>query len=141
MRRGGALGLILVLPDGSRSLIPAAWTDLEAPAGATVAGTLGSLGDLLAARRVLDGLLGRGVLAGRDDGRSLTGRPIVQLCLDLREGPAPAVALWEVLADERRQAALALLSALIAEAALGSGEADDERAPLRVAGAPGGRDD
>jgi len=77
-----------------------------------------------------------GMMAG-----SLTGRPIVQLCLDLREGPAPAVALWEVLADERRQAALALLSALIAEAALGSGEADDERAPLRVAGAPGGRDD
>jgi len=28
MRRGGRLELILVLPDDSRALIPAAWTDL-----------------------------------------------------------------------------------------------------------------
>jgi hypothetical protein len=34
-RRRGVLHLLLVLPDGSRSLIPAAWTDLE-PADAAV---------------------------------------------------------------------------------------------------------
>ena len=78
MRRRGALELLLVLADGSRVLVPAAWTDLEGNAGPPVAGTLGSLEDLLAMRRVLDwvvcaGLLresasdGRGVvLAGRD---------------------------------------------------------------------------
>ncbi len=29
MRRHGRLELLLVLPDGSKSLIPAAWTDLD----------------------------------------------------------------------------------------------------------------
>jgi hypothetical protein len=59
MRRRGALDLLLVLPDGSRSLIPAAWTDLEPPVEPARAGTLGSLRDLLAAQRLVDGLLAR----------------------------------------------------------------------------------
>jgi hypothetical protein len=55
MRRHGRLELLLVLPDGSKSLIPAAWTDLERAADSTdtdadaVVATLGSLADLLAA--------------------------------------------------------------------------------------------
>jgi hypothetical protein len=58
MRRRRRLELILVLADGSRLLVPAAWTDLEAPVSLPpAAGTLGSVGDLLAMRRVLDGLL------------------------------------------------------------------------------------
>jgi hypothetical protein len=51
MRRHGAVELLLVLPDGSKSLVPAAWTDADPPAadgGATVV-TLGSLSDLLQA--------------------------------------------------------------------------------------------
>ena len=36
MRRHGRLELILVLPDGSRLLVPAAWTDLEARWGRAV---------------------------------------------------------------------------------------------------------
>ena len=67
MRRRGRLELILVLPDGSHLLVPAAWTDLQAPAGESVVGTLGSLADLLAMRRVLVPLLARVVLAERDD--------------------------------------------------------------------------
>jgi len=59
MRRRGALELILVLPDGSRALIPAAWTDLEPSPQPPGAGTLGSLEDLLAARRLVEGLLAR----------------------------------------------------------------------------------
>jgi hypothetical protein len=80
MRRRRQLELILVLADGSTLLVPAAWTDLEGHAGPPAAGTLGSLEDLVAARRVLDRVVraaladgsGRGaVLAGRDDpGRS-----------------------------------------------------------------------
>jgi hypothetical protein len=57
MRRRRRLELILVLADGSRLLVPAAWTDLEDSVGRPGAGTLGSLEDLLAMRRVLDGVL------------------------------------------------------------------------------------
>ena len=57
MRRRGRLELLLVLPDGSRAWVPAAWTDLEGGAAPRAAGELGSLADLEAARRVLDRLL------------------------------------------------------------------------------------
>jgi hypothetical protein len=58
MCRRRRLELIVVLADGSRLLVPAAWTDLEASVSAPPAvGTLGSVDDLLAMRRVLDGLL------------------------------------------------------------------------------------
>ena len=49
MRRHGVVELLLVLPDGSKSLIPAGWTD-AAQAGADGGvgmATLGSLTDLL----------------------------------------------------------------------------------------------
>lgn len=39
---------------------------------------------------------------------------MVQLRLDLAESPAPAVALWELLGEEQRPAAIALLAAMIA---------------------------
>ena len=50
---------ILVLPDGSRTLIPASWTDLDpsAPREATPLATLGSVADLLHAGRVLAGIV------------------------------------------------------------------------------------
>ncbi len=59
MRRHGQLDLILVLPDGSRSLIPASWTDLDpsAPREAATLATLGSIADLLHAGRVLAGIV------------------------------------------------------------------------------------
>ena len=57
MRRHGRLELLLVLPDGSKRLIPAEWTSQHADGGAAGgaghggqgAGTLGSVADLLAA--------------------------------------------------------------------------------------------
>jgi hypothetical protein len=65
----------------------------------------------------------------------------MQLGLDLWQGPAPAAALWELLDEERRQAAMTLLSVLIAQAAADpAGEASGDAAPLRGPGAPGGRD-
>jgi hypothetical protein len=45
MRRRGRFELIVVLPDESRALIPAAWTDLERVAQPLPAGTLASLED------------------------------------------------------------------------------------------------
>lgn len=77
MRRRRRLELIVVLPDGSTLLVPAAWTDLESESIARepiVAGTLAGLGDLLAARRVLDGLVDRVVWAERDDPGEETDR-------------------------------------------------------------------
>lgn len=59
MRRRGRLELILILPDGSHLMVPAAWTDLQAAGEPIEAGTLGSLEDLLAMRRVLEPLLER----------------------------------------------------------------------------------
>jgi hypothetical protein len=58
MRRHGVVELLLVLPDGSKSLVPAAWTDAK-PSGADGAGevaTLGSLTDLLHACELVTGL-------------------------------------------------------------------------------------
>ncbi len=46
----------------------------------------------------------------------------MQLRLDLAEGPVPMVALWELLEEERRRAAMALLAELIAQTIAGEHE-------------------
>lgn len=43
----------------------------------------------------------------------------MQLRLELAESPAPAVALWELVGEEQRQAAMVLLAALIAQTVVG----------------------
>jgi hypothetical protein len=45
---------------------------------------------------------------------------IVQLRLDLAECPVPVAALWELLEEERRRTAMALLAGLIAQTVNGS---------------------
>jgi hypothetical protein len=52
---------------------------------------------------------------------------IVQLRLELAESPAPAVALWELVGEEQRQTAMALLAALIAQTVAG-GQDEQEAA-------------
>src|SRR5271169_1661723 len=72
MRRHGAAELLVVLPDGSKRLIPAAWTDLEqqpAAAGDDAAATLGSVLDLLQLSVLVSGLLARAA-----DGREQAAR-------------------------------------------------------------------
>jgi hypothetical protein len=64
MRRHGRVELLLVLPDGSKSLIPAAWRDLDATDAVDGVGTLGSLGDLLGAHELVCALLARVASAG-----------------------------------------------------------------------------
>src|SRR6266498_3863929 len=63
MRRHGVVELLVVLPDGSKRLIPAAWTDLERPAdGGDDRGrvaTLGSVSDLLHASVLVSDLFAR----------------------------------------------------------------------------------
>jgi hypothetical protein len=67
MRRHGAAELLVVLPDGSKRLIPAAWTDLEQPpgGGGDAAATLGSVPDLLRLSVLVCDLSARA--AGRPD--------------------------------------------------------------------------
>lgn len=50
----------------------------------------------------------------------------MQLRLDLAESPAPAAALWELLGEAERCAALALLAALIAQTVAGEERDDGE---------------
>ena len=65
MHRKGRLYLILILPDGSKSMIPADWTDFSSmtrpPKAVSVRATaaLGSIEDLLHARAITDALLNR----------------------------------------------------------------------------------
>jgi hypothetical protein len=66
--------------------------------------------------------------------------PFVQLRLELAESPAPAVALWELVGEQQRQAAMSLLAALIAQTILPEAVGDD-LASVGGAGAAGGRHD
>ena len=65
MHRRGRLYLILILPDGSKSMIPADWTDfvsLTRPrraASMQATASLGCVEDLLHARAITDALLNR----------------------------------------------------------------------------------
>lgn len=59
MHRHGKLHLILSLPDGSTSMIPAEWTDANGEPPAPRSRTLGSLADLRQARKVVNVLLKR----------------------------------------------------------------------------------
>ena len=65
---------------------------------------------------------------------------MVQLRLELAESPAPAVALWELVGEQQRQAAMVLLAALMAQTVAGE-VVGDEVTSLGGAGSPGGRDD
>jgi Family of unknown function (DUF5372) len=49
LRRHGQAELLVVLPDGSKRMIPQTWTDAEPTGETDAAATLGALGDLLAA--------------------------------------------------------------------------------------------
>ena len=66
LRRHGRVELLVVLPDGSKSFLPADWTSAEPAARGETAGdgTVGSVADLLAAHELAADLLCRLALAG-----------------------------------------------------------------------------
>ena len=81
-KRGRQLHLLLILPDESRSLIPASWTDwgdrVHGPVGRRRRRTprrslLASVTDLLRARALVDALLGRMAQAQEIDDATRTG--------------------------------------------------------------------
>jgi hypothetical protein len=119
MRRHGTLGLILVLPDGTRRLVPAAWTDLEPGVSAPTCGheAIGTVADLLNAGRILAGLARR--LGTRpDDG----GHPVEESARAAAAGPAgdaaPPALVWDGVPDEDQLAVVVALARLIAQAAV-----------------------
>jgi len=64
LKRRGVLSVLVVLPDGSRSLIPASWTDWKATGkheslAQTRERCIATLADLLHARAIVDALLSR----------------------------------------------------------------------------------
>jgi len=65
---------------------------------------------------------------------------IAQLRLEMAESPAAAVALWELVGQEQRQAAITLLAAMIAQSVAPEAVVD-EVAMLGGPGATGGGDD
>ena len=61
-QRKDRLHLLLILPDGSKSLVPAAWTNLNSTPDLTVqkqSATLASLDELLRMRTLIDAFLRR----------------------------------------------------------------------------------
>jgi hypothetical protein len=54
----------------------------------------------------------------------------MQLRLNLAEGPAPAAVLWELVGEEERQTAMALLAALIARSVVGQSAGDEHDAVM-----------
>ena len=73
MRRHGAVELLVVLPDGSKTLLPAVFTDAVAAAGVVVA-TVGSIEDLEQLAVVVESLMPPSVRAGIAE--DATGIPI-----------------------------------------------------------------
>jgi len=65
----------------------------------------------------------------------------MQLRLERAEWPAPAVALWELVGEQQRQTAMALLAALIAQVVVPGSVSDDELASFPGACEAGGRVD
>src|SRR5215471_14433735 len=63
IRRRGVRLVLVILPNGTRSLIPAAWTDWNAEPGSArtshISHDLGRLGDLLMLRKIINALLSR----------------------------------------------------------------------------------
>jgi hypothetical protein len=126
MNRKGRLLLLLILPDGSKALIPADWTDLASttkPRSAPTATTLGSLENLLHARAVVDALFGRlapvtegGNFATTKESAGARKNPnLFDLLLD-ESYP------WETLDEEQKNRAVQILARLIVQAARLSAE-------------------
>ena len=125
MHRKGRLLLVLILPDGSKSLIPADWTDLASPTqsiGTPATTTLGSLEDLLHARALVDALLGRLAPVTSEDGISTTTKESVRArnkSKPLRSSPRRNLIVG-ILPRGTQKLAIQILARLIVQAARGS---------------------
>jgi hypothetical protein len=125
LRRHGVVELLVVLADGSKRMIPQAWTDAQPGDGCDEAATLGGLGDLLGACVLVSALSRRGRLHGSRRARRTTMQP-VELSLLPEPGPVPVPRALDHLPGAETAEAVRLLAALIAKAVDAGQEADDE---------------
>jgi hypothetical protein len=86
IRRRGVRLVLVILPNGTRSLIPAAWTDWKTEPASTptshISHNLGRLDDLLHLRRIINALLSRPSESAPHEGSSHAIAP----CLSPRDG-------------------------------------------------------
>ena len=116
MHRHNNLELCLVLPDGSKSLIPAAWTDLERiPERQGESGTLGSLSDLLHARAVVDRLVHHLDDTARQDRHGADEEVARAVEPGAVRGRGDGRSPWEELAPAERFAVVSTLARLMAK--------------------------
>lgn len=131
--RRGELHLTLVLPDGTRALVPAAWTDLpiaqhlpRASPQCARAAFLASHAELLHARTIVDALLRQLDAAQLSCHRNR--RTAMQQLSFLDPPPQRgAVPVWEALDKEQRAHLVLRLARLIARAIATAGDHNDER--------------
>ena len=115
IRRGGVLFLLVSLPDGSRSLIPAQWTDWdEGHAGGaqplrdddTALRSLGKLADLLQMRHLVDALRGRPIESTPQKESRHATEPGLSRPTRSIGGPSSAEPCADTLGTARRSGAL-----------------------------------
>ena len=138
IKRRGVLLALVILPNGSRSLIPAAWTDwrnADASPGEDDmdrTSSLGKLGDLLQLGKIIDALLSRHAESAPHVESSHAAEPgVSRPCATApsdRLPTRPPPATWEQLDEAARLAALGVLARLIARmlAAASAKENDHE---------------
>ena len=140
IRRRGVLLVLVVLPDGSRSLIPADWTDWKARAGQVERRqTMPAMVPTISAGSAICFTCARSstLSAADTSSRRRARRAVMQLNLafldrpDLPPNPSPAApsaTAWEQLDEASRIAALEILARLIARmlSARSTREASDE---------------
>jgi hypothetical protein len=137
MRRHGAVELLVVLPDGSKRLVPASWTDLERSPGGTDAGgglaTLGSVADLLGLAVLVCDLSARGADGREQAARKSPCKEDDHAACPAQSAAGPGSGTTPVIIGQlpapQVDAAVTLLAGLIAKAAgttAAEAEAGDE---------------
>ena len=122
VRRHGRLELLVVLPDGSKTLVPAAWTDhdggcTEPVAEAPVSATLGSVTDLLATVASVTALMARRGQAARQSPCKEDSHAARTAQSAHRPGPGATPDIDGPTPEPHLAAAVTLLAGLIAKAA------------------------
>ena len=132
MRRHGVRELLVVLPDGSKRLIPAAWTDLEpllGGDGSDEPATLGAVADLLGLSVLVSRLAACGADSREQAARKSPCKEDDRAACSAQSAAGPGSgappALIGHLPAVQVEAALVLLACLIAKAAGPAAGAED----------------
>ena len=117
-RMPAGLQFVLILPDGSKSLIPADWTDFKvASCVPPSAQLIGSLDDLLRLRGLTDALLHRASGLPVTSGASQEAHAATES--ELHRHSRPGTCLWEQFDDEPKRLVVEALARLLTKASQG----------------------